>query len=62
VKFLLDAQLPRRATEWFRAAGADAIHTLDLPGRSGAVGILLGSRFCRLWSERAIRGDAAVVV
>ncbi len=31
MKFLIDAHLPRRAVEWFRAAGFDAIHTLDLP-------------------------------
>jgi predicted nuclease of predicted toxin-antitoxin system len=28
---LVDAQLPRRMTAWFAAAGCDAIHTLDLP-------------------------------
>lgn len=31
MKFLVDAQLPRRATAWLRAAGHDAVHTLDLP-------------------------------
>jgi predicted nuclease of predicted toxin-antitoxin system len=31
VKFLVDAQLPRRMTGWLRAAGCDAVHTLDLP-------------------------------
>ena len=31
MKFLLDAQLPRRLTQALRAAGHDAIHTLDLP-------------------------------
>lgn len=31
MKFLVDAQLPRRMTEWLVAAGCDAIHTLDLP-------------------------------
>jgi predicted nuclease of predicted toxin-antitoxin system len=30
MKFLVDAQLPRRMTDWFRAAGCDAVHTLDL--------------------------------
>ena len=28
---LVDAQLPRRMTAWFVAAGCDAVHTLDLP-------------------------------
>jgi predicted nuclease of predicted toxin-antitoxin system len=31
VKFIVDAQLPRRAVGWLRAAGCDALHTLDLP-------------------------------
>src|SRR5713226_7110917 len=31
MKFLVDAQLPRRLTAWLTAAGCDAIHTLDLP-------------------------------
>lgn len=31
MKFLVDAQLPRRLVASIRAAGHDAIHTLDLP-------------------------------
>ena len=31
MNFLVDAQLPRRMTAWLTAAGADAVHTLDLP-------------------------------
>lgn len=31
MKFLVDAQLPRRLAVELRALGADAIHTLDLP-------------------------------
>ena len=31
VNFIVDAQLPRRAAGWLRAAGCDAVHTLDLP-------------------------------
>ena len=31
MKFLVDAQLPRRAVGWLHAAGCDAVHTLDLP-------------------------------
>ena len=31
MKFLVDAQLPRRITRWLAAAGCDAVHTLDLP-------------------------------
>lgn len=31
MKFLVDAQLPRRMTAWLNSAGCDAVHTLDLP-------------------------------
>src|SRR5258707_2126967 len=31
MKFLIDAQLPRRLATQFRQAGLEAIHTLDLP-------------------------------
>jgi predicted nuclease of predicted toxin-antitoxin system len=34
MKFLIDAQLPRRMVGWFAAAGGDASHTLDLPLRN----------------------------
>lgn len=36
MKFLVDAQLPRRTADWLRVAGFDAIHTLDLPGGNRA--------------------------
>jgi predicted nuclease of predicted toxin-antitoxin system len=31
MNFLVDAQLPRRMSAWFAAAGCDSIHTLELP-------------------------------
>ncbi|MCM8621022.1 MAG: DUF5615 family PIN-like protein [Candidatus Accumulibacter sp.] len=31
MKFLLDAQLPRRFCVWLQEAGHNALHTLDLP-------------------------------
>jgi len=31
VNFLIDAQLPRRASWWIREHGHDVVHTLDLP-------------------------------
>jgi predicted nuclease of predicted toxin-antitoxin system len=31
MKFLVDAQLPRRFAHWLNEAGHDALHTLDLP-------------------------------
>ncbi len=34
MKFIVDAQLPRRLARWLRENGFDAIHTLDLPARN----------------------------
>lgn len=31
MRFLVDAQLPRRLASWLNANGHDALHTLDLP-------------------------------
>jgi len=31
MRFLIDAQLPRRLSFWLMAAGHEALHTLDLP-------------------------------
>ncbi len=31
MKFVVDAQLPRRIALWLREQGHDALHTLDLP-------------------------------
>ncbi len=31
MKFLVDAQLPRRFAAWLNETGFDAVHTLDLP-------------------------------
>lgn len=31
MKFLVDAQLPRRLSRWLQELGHDARHTLDLP-------------------------------
>ena len=34
MKFLVDAELPRKFVSWLTAAGHDAIHTLDLPRKN----------------------------
>lgn len=34
MKFVVDAQLPRRVAHEIRALGGDALHTLDLPARN----------------------------
>lgn len=34
MRFLVDAQLPKRFCSWIEAAGHDALHTLDLPKRN----------------------------
>jgi predicted nuclease of predicted toxin-antitoxin system len=31
MKFMVDAQLPRKFVIWLSEAGHDALHTLDLP-------------------------------
>jgi predicted nuclease of predicted toxin-antitoxin system len=31
MRFLIDAQLPRRMVDWFTAAGCDTTHTIELP-------------------------------
>lgn len=31
MKFIVDAQLPRRLAHWLRSEGYDTLHTLDLP-------------------------------
>jgi predicted nuclease of predicted toxin-antitoxin system len=31
VRFLIDAQLPRRLARWLQQRGHDVVHTLDLP-------------------------------
>ena len=34
MKFLVDAQLPKRFANWLNEAGQDALHTLDLPRKN----------------------------
>ena len=34
MKFLVDAQLPRRFASWLNEAGHDALHTLNLPKKN----------------------------
>jgi predicted nuclease of predicted toxin-antitoxin system len=34
IRFLVDAQLPRRLSEWLKGCGYDAIHTLELPEKN----------------------------
>ena len=35
MKFLVDAQLPKKLATYFSSLGFDAIHTLDLPKKNG---------------------------
>jgi predicted nuclease of predicted toxin-antitoxin system len=37
LKFLIDAQLPKRAVRWLTNAGCDALHTLTLPNGNRTV-------------------------
>ncbi len=34
MKFLIDAQIPRRLSHWLNQKGFDSIHTLDLPHKN----------------------------
>ena len=34
MKFLVDAQLPYRLTDWLKSQGFDAIHTTELPDKN----------------------------
>lgn len=34
MKFLVDAQLPKRFANWLNEAGHDALHTIDLPRKN----------------------------
>lgn len=34
MRLIVDAQLPRRLSNWFCSVGHDSIHTLDLPERN----------------------------
>ena len=34
MKFLVDAQLPRKVAGWLAAPGHDAVHTLNLPDKN----------------------------
>ena len=34
MRFLINAQLPRRFANWLKEAGHDALHTLDLPKKN----------------------------
>ena len=36
MRFLIDAQLPKKFTIWLLEAGHDAIHTLDLPNKNSS--------------------------
>ena len=36
MKFVVDAQLPRKLSYWLRDQGYDSIHTLDLPKGNGS--------------------------
>lgn len=42
MKFLIDAQLPRRLADWLKLQGHDALHTLDLPraNRSSDIAVI----------------------
>lgn len=44
MRFLVDAQLPKRFANWLNEAGHDALHTLDLPRKNLTTDLELISR------------------
>ena len=42
MKFLIDAQLPRRLARWLSTKGHDALHTMDLPAGNRTTDIEIG--------------------
>ena len=53
MKFLVDAQLPRRMADWLTAAGNDAFYTLDLPDGNRTTDAQINDL-----ADREIRGQA----
>jgi predicted nuclease of predicted toxin-antitoxin system len=47
MRFLVDAQLPRRLARWLGARGQDAVHTLDLPDGNRTQDAAIGDLACR---------------
>jgi predicted nuclease of predicted toxin-antitoxin system len=47
MKFLVDAQLPRRLAHWLVSSGHDAVHTLDLPQGNATSDV----EICRISTE-----------
>lgn len=47
MKFIVDAQLPRRLAHEIRALGGDAIHTLDMPAGNLTTDGEINQRACR---------------
>ena len=44
MKWLIDAQLPRRLVRHMRDAGHDVVHTLDLPDGNGTSDLQINQR------------------
>lgn len=47
MKFLVDAQLPRRLKRWLVERGYDAVHTLDLPNKNRTTDDFISDLFMR---------------
>ena len=60
MKFVVDAQLPRRVAHEIRALGCDALHTLDMPAQNRTTdGEIV--RFSRLESRVVVTKDSDFV-
>lgn len=47
MKFIVDAQLPKRLARWLTARGHDALHTLDLPEQNQTQDAEITALACR---------------
>ncbi|MHB1299748.1 MAG: DUF5615 family PIN-like protein [Burkholderiales bacterium] len=57
MKFLIDAQLPRRFADWLIEAGHNALHTLDLPMKNRTTdieGAFVANRFVEITRDALI--------
>ena len=60
MKFVVDAQLPRRVADEIRALGGDALHTLDMPAQNRTTdGEIV--RFSRLETRVVVTKDSDFV-
>jgi predicted nuclease of predicted toxin-antitoxin system len=56
MKFIVDAQLPKRLARWLAARGHDVLHTLDLPEQNRTQDAAITALACRGAAYRRDQG------